>query len=74
MPLTEVPEGTVNVHGHLHISPSPTADRHINVSVEQLGFRPVRLSAVRRLARALVAGTPVAGDRTLTRVEAVGSR
>ena len=53
VPLLEVPVGCVNVHGHLHEKSSPTRDRHINVSVEQLDYRPVRMTEVRRLARRL---------------------
>ena len=49
-PLEEVPPGAINVHGHLHNRPAPS-DRHINVSVEQLDYRPHRL--VRLLAQRL---------------------
>ena len=45
MPLLQVPHGCVNVHGHVHQKESPTKNRHINVSVEQLDYRPVKLSA-----------------------------
>ena len=50
-PLESVPAGTVNVHGHIHDTPSPTTDRHLNVSVEQLDYRPVRLEELENLAR-----------------------
>ena len=62
VPLLQVPDGAVNVHGHLHGEESPTRDRHLNVSVEQLNYRPVRLSEIRRLARRLVAGRIVPGS------------
>ena len=32
MPLRQVPDGCVNVHGHLHNRASPSRTRHINVS------------------------------------------
>ena len=48
-PLTNVPEGYVNIHGHEHDSP-PVHSPHINVSVEQLDYRPVRLVDLRPLA------------------------
>ena len=49
MPLDEVPEGCVNVHGHVHRKRSVDLHR-INVSVEQIGYRPVPVADVRRLA------------------------
>lgn len=54
IPLIQVPHGTVNVHGHIHDKPAPTPHRHINVSVEQLGYAPANLKDVRRLARRLL--------------------
>lgn len=41
-PLTPTPAGAVNVHGHLHRH-DPPSPQHWNVSVERIGFRPVRL-------------------------------
>ncbi len=41
-PLTPTPAGAVNVHGHLHRHDPPSPE-HWNVSVERIGFRPVRL-------------------------------
>ena len=49
VPLLQVPHGAVNVHGHLHEQESPTPNRHVNVSVEQLNYRPGKLSDIRRL-------------------------
>ena len=46
-PLEAVPEGVVNVHGHIH--GAETHGRRINVSVEQTGWEPVRMD--RLLAR-----------------------
>ena len=70
VPLQEVPEGWVNIHGHTHDRPA-TDTPHINVSVEQLYFAPVLLSRLRRLARALAAGRYPAGLTTLERLEAL---
>ena len=64
MPLRRVPEGCVNVHGHLHDRRMPDPSLHINVSVEQLGYRPAALTSVRRLAGRLVAGGTVGGRTT----------
>ena len=49
-----MPHGTINVHGHIHEKDSPTRNRHINVSVEQLGYAPANLKDVRLLARKLL--------------------
>ena len=38
----QVPHGAVNVHGHVHEQESPTPNRDVNVSVEQLNYRPPR--------------------------------
>ena len=51
VPLLQVPHDAINVHGHVHEQESPTANQHINVSVEQMNYRPARLSEIRRLAR-----------------------
>lgn len=42
-PILDLPPRTLNVHGHLHTRPAPSA-AHINVSVEQIDYRPTRLS------------------------------
>ena len=66
-PLTNVPDGYVNIHGHEHNSP-PAHSPHINVSVEQLDYRPVRLVDLRTLARALVVGMYPQGTTTIERI------
>ena len=72
IPLTCVPVGCVNVHGHTHDA-TPGATPHINVSVEQLDYRPVALPRLRRLARRLVAGHYPDGATTLERIDAFES-
>ena len=71
VPLLQVPHGCVNVHGHVHEKPSPTRNRHINVSVEQLDYRPVRMTDVRRLARRPLERGDVAGETTAQRLRIV---
>ncbi len=66
-PLVEVPPGWVNVHGHTHAAPL-TRTPHINVSVEQIDYRPLALTAVRALAAELVQGRYPEGETTLERV------
>ena len=62
VPLDDVPAGCVNVHGHVHRKTSVDA-RRINVCVEQIGYRPVPVADVRRLARRLD-GAPLGGNAT----------
>ncbi|MCY4636592.1 MAG: metallophosphoesterase [Acidobacteria bacterium] len=71
VPLMQVPHGWVNVHGHVHQKESPSRHRHINVSVEQLNYRPAKLSDIRRLARRLVEGRIVPGHSTRARLNLV---
>ena len=72
VPLIEVPHGTINVHGHIHDNPSPTPNRHVNVSVEQLGYAPARMTDIRRLARRLLEGRKMpAGKHTRELLEIV---
>lgn len=67
VPLLQVPPGAVNVHEQ----ESPTPNRHVNVSVEQLNYRPAKLSDIRRLARRLVKGRIVPGHSTRARLNVV---
>ena len=71
VPLLQVPHGAVSVRGHVHEQESPTPSGHVNVSVEQLDYRPERLSEIRRLARRLVEGRTVAGHSTRARLNVV---
>ncbi len=71
VPLLLVPHGAVNVHGHVHEQESPTPNRHVNVSVEQLTYRPTKLSEIRRLARRLMEGRTVPGESTRARLNVV---
>ena len=52
VPLDAVPAGCVNVHGHVHRKTS-VDDTRINVCVEQIGYRPIPVADLRRLARRL---------------------
>ena len=49
-PLRRIPPGAVNVHGHVHDGTEATA-RHINLTVEQTDYAPIRLSEVLAEAR-----------------------
>lgn len=66
MPLRRVPPACVNVHGHLHARLVTGSTAHVNVSVEQLDYRPRRLTDIRRLAAVLARGRSLPG-RTTTR-------
>lgn len=71
VPLLQVPHGSVNVHGHVHQRESPSRNRHINVSIEQLNDRPARMSDIRRLARRRLEGRIVPGHSTRARLNVV---
>ena len=68
LPAEKLPPDWINVHGHLHNDP-PTDTPHINVSVEQLDYRPVALSRLHLLAAALARGNYPEGQTTLERIE-----
>ena len=70
-PMTSVPDGYVNIHGHVHDDP-PRRTPHINVSVEQLDYAPVPLTALRALARVLVKSEYPEGNTTLERLQDIG--
>lgn len=71
VPLRSVPDGWVNVHGHTHNNEAPGDSPHINVCVEQLDYRPERLSRLRGLAAALVDGHVPPGNTTIERLRAL---
>lgn len=68
LPLGDVPPGWVNVHGHTHDSPVARSP-HINVSVEQIDYRPLALPRILALAGELVRGRYPPGETTLERIE-----
>ena len=63
-PLRRFPPECVNVHGHLHAGRVKGLTAHVNVSVEQLDYRPRRLTDIRRLAAALARGRSLPGRTT----------
>ena len=72
VPLRVVPEGCVNVPGHLHQVRVQGRTRHINVCVEQVHYRPRPLTAIRRLAGSLVRGERVPGRTTAQQLTHAG--
>ena len=64
MALAAVPGGVLNVPDHSHQHQAASANLHINISVEQLKYRPGRPTDIRRLARALLGGNPAPGGTT----------
>ena len=48
MLLWSVPDGRVNVHGHLHNHEALRPGPFVNICVEQTGYRPLPLEAVRQ--------------------------
>ena len=74
IPLAHVPNGMVNVHGHTHQHQAAGATRHINISVEQLEYRPRLLTEIQLLARELVRENRVPGRTTAEQLEQLESR
>ncbi len=64
VPLRRVPPECVNVHGHLHAARVKGSTAHVNVSVEQIDYRPRRLTDLRRLAAILARGRSLPGRTT----------
>ena len=62
IPLDDVPDGAVNVHGHVHRK-SAVENHRINVCVEQIVYRPIPMADVRTLARRMDR-TPLSGNAT----------
>jgi calcineurin-like phosphoesterase family protein len=50
-PLNDVPDGCINVHGHIHQNPAPTP-KHFNMCVEHTNFAPCPITKVLELGRA----------------------
>ena len=74
IPLAEVPDDTVNVHGHTHHHQAASGtNRYINISVEQLEYRPRRLTEIRRLARELLRENPVPDGTTAEQLAQMAS-
>lgn len=51
----ENPRILANVHGHIHSLAAPPG-KYVNVSVEQIGYTPIHLDAVLKLARQRLGG------------------
>ncbi len=50
--MNEVPDGTVNLYGHVHNNEPLREGPYVNICVEHTQYRPLPLDAVRRLALA----------------------
>lgn len=60
----ELKDGEINIHGHIHHNPAYT-DRHVNCSVEWLGYEPVDLGPI--LEKATRRPAPVTAARRQSR-------
>ena len=69
MPLWSVPAGRVNVHGHVHNHEALRPGPFVNICVEQTGYRPLPLEAVRRLAARRLEDPRPRGETTLEEIE-----
>ena len=71
LPLLNVPEGCINIHGHTHGAPAAPQGPRINVCVEHLEYRPAPLQDIRRLAAEFAAGRSVHGTTTAEQLRAL---
>ena len=72
MPLQHrVPNGCVNVHGHVHNNIPLLGGPYINICVEQLEYQPVHLDRIQRLAAALIGGSTPRGNTTASWIEEI---
>ncbi len=46
MAIKDIPEGFINVHGHIHQRESPLGNRGINVSTEKTDYSPILLNEI----------------------------
>ena len=68
---TSRPGTSTSTGRHQHRALKPADSPHINVSVEQIDYRPLSLVRLRRLAGTQVVGERPKGATTLERVEGV---
>ena len=59
--MNEVPDGTVNLYGHVHNNEPLREGPYVNICVEHTQYRPLPLDAVRRLALARLDDPAAAG-------------
>ena len=68
VPMEAVPQGWVNLHGHVHNNEPLRTTPHINVCVEQTEYRPVPLESLVTVAKHLLAGDVPEGTTTRERI------
>ena len=73
LPLSRVPAGEVNVHGHVHNHEALRPGPFINICVEHTGYRPLPLAAVRALAARRLQDPRPRGETTLEEIDGVES-
>lgn len=71
VPLAEVPGDWVNGHGHVHnMKPLPGDSAHVNVCVEHLEYRPVKLERILALAKHVLRHGQPRGTTRIDRIRA----
>ena len=74
VPMSVLPSGWVNLHGHVHNNEPLRDTPHINVCVEHTDYRPLPLESLLTLGKRLLAGRVPEGATTADRIsKAVGS-
>ncbi len=71
VPLPTVPDGWINLYGHVHNNEPLRESPWINICVEYTDYRPVHLDSLETLAKAMLAGNTPSGNTTVQRIEAL---
>ena len=71
VPMSEVPDGTVNLHGHVHNNVPLLQGPYINICVEHTGYRPLPINDVRTLANARLLNPEPRASTTADEIESL---
>ena len=69
VPLDTIPDGWINLHGHVHNNEERRSSRHINVCVEHTGYAPIAIEDLTLVGRSVLNGDPCTETETLERIK-----
>ena len=64
-----IPDGWINLHGHVHNNEERRSSRHINVCVEHTGYAPLAIEDLALVGRRVLNGDPCIETETLERIK-----